>query len=235
MNAYSRPNSITLPELSADGVQRWFEKTQDLVLLLDEHDGVSGAFQGGAFAQADLHHWIGQRLQALVSADTRPKIDLLLANDAARDDTDDRWRHINLLGARGEMLPVLSRYMVLYGTPRSVRIVVCRDLRPGQTQNERYQSAHRELELTVLSLREDLRLKEQQLSAISGSAPDVQRLVERIKHGGFDQVIKETTQLLQRQCMQVLLAEAGGDPVQAARLAGESLEKWQNRAFAAGF
>lgn len=234
MSAYSRPCAFNWPDLSAEWVQRWAQKTQDLVLLLDGRDCVAGAVHDGAFAADDVHHWIGQRLLDVVSPDTRHKIDMLLTNDAARDDADDRWRHINLVGVDGAIRPVLTRYMQLPDAGQPTRTVICRDLRSSQVLNQRYLTAHREIEQTVLDLRETIRAKDQELQTLRAATLDVVRLVDQIRRGGFDQVIGQATRILQRQCLQMLLDQAGGDPQRAARLAGVDAASWAQRAQAAG-
>ena len=220
MTAYSQPQPLTLPSLSADWVRRWVQKTQDLVLLLDTQDRIAGVLQDGRYAPEDVHHWWGLSLLEAVSPDTRPKVALLLANDAACEQADDRWRHINLVSAHGAMLPVLMRYMQLPQGQPSMRAVICRDLRATADLSLRHQSAHREFEQTMQSLHHTLRQKEQELERLRAQSHPVDRMVSQIKRSGFDQVIGQATRLLQRQCLQALLEQAGGDPGRAAQSAG---------------
>ncbi len=234
MSAYSRPYAVTMPDLDADWVRRWVQKSQDLVLLLDPQDRILGVLHDGLFGDADAHHWIGQALLDVVSPDTRPKVALLLANDVAREEADDRWRHINLLGAHGAVLPILVRYMQLTDAAHPTRLVMGRDLRATQDLNQRHLMAHREIEQTVLDLRDTLRQKDQEMTRLREASIDVQRLVQQIKQGGFDQVIEQTSLLLQRQCLQALLDLAHGDPARAAGLAGMDPKSWGERVRAAG-
>lgn len=223
MNAYSRPRDIRLPPLSSQGVQRWMEKTQDLVLLLDAADRIAGVFQSEVFAAVDLYHWVGQDLNAIVSADSRPKLPPMLANDLARDGSDARWRHINLLGQSGQMLPVLARCMGLTGHG-PVKAVFCRDLRPLQAVNDRWLAAQREWEHSNQALRE--RLLSQDATRSMAPTLDTDRLLQMIQQTTYAQVIRETVQDLERQCLQALLRDAGGDHARAAGMAGMGLSEW---------
>jgi hypothetical protein len=234
MTAYSQPRSVSLPGLSADWVRRWVQKTQDLVLLLDDQDRIAGVLQDGRFAPDDIQHWLGLTLLEVVSADTRPKVPLLLANDAASDQADDRWRHINLLASDGAMLPVLMRYMQLTHVEPSMRTVICRDLRATADLSQRHQWAHREFDQTMLTLRDTLRQKEQEIERLRLQSDPVERMVDQIKRIGFDQVIGQATRLLQRQCLQALLDQAQGDPRRAARSAGVDDATWSDLIRAAG-
>lgn len=234
MSAFSQPFPVAWPALDAHWVRRWIQKTQDLVLMLDVRDHISGALHDGVFGDPDVHHWMGQALLDVVSPDTRPKVPLLLANDTARDEADDRWRHINLLALDGTALPVLARYMRLPDAMHPTRVVICRDLRATHDLNQRHLKAYREIEQTVLDLRDRLQQKEREVARIREASIDVQRLVERIKQGGFDPVIQQATRLVQRQCLQALLDLAQGDPTQAARMAGIDPQTWAEHARVAG-
>lgn len=234
MSAFNHPCAVTWPDLDAQWVRRWVQKTQDLVLMLDTHDRVSGALHDGVFAKDDVNHWMGQALLAVVSPDTRPKIPLLLANDTARDEADDRWRHINLLGHDGTPMPILARYMRLPDLAHPTRVLICRDLRATQDLNQRHLLAYQEIEQTVLDLRQSLRQKDLEMARLREASIDIQRLVEQIKLGGFDQVIRQTTRLVQRQCLQCLLDLAQGDTAQAARWAGIDPQTWAERVRSSG-
>lgn len=234
MRTHGQPHAVQWPDFDAEWVRRWVQKTQDLVLLLDLDDRVSEALHDGVFEPGDVHQWIGQGLLDIVSPDTRPKVPLLLANDAARDGADDRWRHINLIGACGSVIPVLARFMRWSDPSRCTRTLICRDLRASRDLNQRHMMAHREIEQTVLDLRDALRQKDLEMTRMRLASVDVQSLVDQIRQGGFDQVIQQASQLLRRQCLQALLDLAHGDPVLAARLAGMDPKSWAERLRAVG-
>lgn len=226
MNAYSRPRTIVLPTLSPEWVRVWMEKTQDLVLLLDDSDCIAAFFHGGAFAADDLYYWIGQNLAAIVSGDSSPKLIPLLANDAASESVDARWRHINLLGLQSQVIPVLARCMSLPGDGFA-KAVFCRDLRQLQEATHKFLAIQQELENSNQSLRDQLQKKDSMQSATE--VPSTHGMLQMIKQTTYVQAIKESVVILERQCLQALLDEAGGDHVRAARMAGLSLTEWQEK------
>lgn len=217
---------VTLPTLSPEWVRVWMERTQDLVLILDESDCIAGFFQGGAYEADDLHYWIGQNLVSMVSADSSAKLIPLLANDAAVEGVDARWRHINLLGLHSEVIPVLARCMSLPGHGFA-KAVFCRDLRPLQEATNRFLAIQQELDNSNRSLREELRQKNAPGSL--AEVPATHGLLHLIQQTNHDQVIKETVIILEKQCLQVLLDQAGGDPRRAANMAGLSLAQFQEK------
>ena len=225
MNASSQPRPVELPSLPSEYVQRWMEKTQDLVFLLDELDHIAYVFQDGTFHRDDAHHWIGQSLHSVVSVESRVKIPLLLDNDAARDDSDARWRHINLLGCRDNNIPILARYMRFPGDRPFTRTVFCRDLRAVQEISQRFLSVQQELEQSHQAWRRDLMAKERQLTQ-GQPAIHISGVVASIKKSTYAQAIRDTVTHLERQCLQALLDDARGDPARAADLAGLTLEEW---------
>ena len=234
MNAYSRPQDVALPTLSPEWVRRWIEQTQDLVILLDAQDGIAGVIQNGSFATADVLHWMGQALRAIVSIDTQPKVRPLLDNDVARADADTRWRHLNLLGFAGNTIPVLMRYMRLNGPQGPARVLCCRDLRGEETRNNRFIQTQQELETSHQSLRANLTALELEMQRLRSQAVTVDQLVARIKQASFAQVIEETHQSLQRRCLQSLLNESAGDHDRAAALAHCTRQEWADLVLSLG-
>lgn len=226
MNAYTRPQSLALPTLSPEWVKLWMEKIQDLVLLLDETDCVVGFFQGGSYAMEDLYHWIGQNLTACVSSDSSPKLASLLYNDAANENLDARWRHINLLGLNKQVIPVLTKCMTV-PADGFAKAIFCRDLRPLQDATTKFLAFQQELEQNNQSLR--ARLQEKELAQDRGKDMNTSRMLQMIKQSTYSQAIKETVNILERQCLQALLDEAGRDHMRAARMAGLSLTEWHEK------
>ena len=223
MNAYSRPHDTALPTLSAQWVRLWLEKTQDLVLLLDAADQIVGVFQSESFEKTEAYHWIGQDLARIVSAESRPKLPLLLDNDAALDSGDPRWRHLNLLGRHEQVFPVLARFMSWPGDG-PVKAIFCRDLRPLQEANDRFLLAQQELEARNQSLQARLQHQDREGSAFAGLHTD--QLVRTIKETSYAQAIQETVHHIEKQCLQALLADAGGNNAKAAEMAGLALSEW---------
>lgn len=162
MNAFRRPTEVQLPELSSRSLKSLIEKTQDLVLLLDGANHVVGFFQEDLFNEIDLHSWIGRKFSDILCNDSINKLKPLLENDAAKEYTDARWRHVNLQGHDSRVIPVLSKAMSFQGDT-FVKAIFCRDLRPIERKNNNFIEAQQQLEVVNQSLRNKLSEKELQL------------------------------------------------------------------------
>ncbi len=227
MNAFSRPYDLNIPALSPELVRLWMEKTQDLVLLISDDESIAGAFQSSIFDMNDVNHWIGQPLAALVSKESQVKIPMLLNNDASLNESDAIWRHINLTDHQGGIIPVRALYMTLQNGNDLMRCLVCRDLRSVQDLSNRFNSIQQDLQNENFELRASLQQKEQVLDA---QTFNVEQIVGSMKQSTYAQVINETVQNLERECMRALLNEAAGDHQRAAKLAGCELQDWFNKA-----
>jgi len=226
MNAFSRHQALSLPALSPECVRKWIEKTQDLVLLLDTSNHIAGFYQDESFDDTDLNHWIGKNLADCLSVESRPKLPPLLDNDAACDDNDARWRHINLLGFHNQVIPILAKCMSL-PSDRFSKALFCRDLRPLERANNNFLIAQRELEKSNQDLRNKLEEKERVRHL--NKAVDTSGVLSMIKQTTYSQAIRETVTVLERKCLQALLDEARGDHNQAAHTAGLSMVEWHEK------
>lgn len=218
MNAYSRPYDLNIPALSPELVRLWIEKTQDLVLLISADERISGAFQSDVFNASDVNHWIGQPLIAMVSKESQVKVPMLLNNDASLDSSDAIWRHINLMDPHGNAIPVRALCMTLQNGNDLIRCLFCRDLRSIQDLNNRFIGIQQDLQTENFELRTSLLRADQSL--------DVRQIVGSIKQSSYQQVINETVQNLERDCIRALLSETNGDHHLAASLAGCELDDW---------
>ncbi len=227
MSAHSRPYHFNVPDLSAESVRLCIEKTHDLVLLISTDGCIAGAFQTHVFDSNDIHFWIGQALTSIVSPDSQIKIPLLLNNDASVHDSDAIWRHINLIGARRNTIPVRALYATLHNPNETIHCLFCRDLRPNQDMHNRFVALQQDLLHENSILQANLRQNMQ--------GPDAQHLtigsiVNSIKQSSYQQVILDTIQSLERDCMRALLREVSGDHHRAATLAGCTLTDWLTKA-----
>lgn len=224
MSAYSRPDILTLPSLPSEAVRLCIEKTQDLVILISPENLIAGVLQTSIFETADIHHWIGQPLASIVSPESQVKIPLLLENDAAHTDKNAIWRHINLIGFKGDNIPVQALYMKLTSEENQFRLLFCRDLRPMQDMSSRFSALHEDLMQENLLLRNTLEKQTRQAAKASGLEMD--HLVNSIKQSSYKKVISDTVHNLERDCIRALLQEVGGDHVRAADLAGCDMKDW---------
>jgi DNA-binding NtrC family response regulator len=107
------------------------------------------------------------------------------------------------------------------------KAVFCRDLRQLQEATHKFLAIQQELENSNQSLRDQLQKKHPMQSA--NEVPSTHGMLQMIKQTTYVQAVKETVIILERQCLQALFDEAGGDHVHAARMAGLSLTEWQEK------
>ncbi len=98
----------------------------------------------------DVRSWLGRRWRAIVTVESRNKLDVLLAD--AGSDRPMRWRHINHPKTDGGDVPI-SYSAVQMGADGSV-IAVGRDLRPMATLQQRLVEAQQSLERDYTGLRQ---------------------------------------------------------------------------------
>lgn len=229
MATASYPQSVKLPSLTPAWVRLCIEMTQDLTLFIDHRTIVIDAIRAESYSAADVSHWIGLPLRSIVGAESAGKIDLLISNDVSEPSSDARWRHINLLGGDGSILPVLARYLVLKSDAEDVRMLVLRDLRPMQAANERFISAQRETEHQYNERVRQLENTIQVLQTRMIADASVEGVLEKIGDSPLSKVISETANSLERRCLLAILQEAGGSHEVAAKVAKMPLEAWMNK------
>ena len=226
MNAFRRPTEVLLPELSSRSFKSLIEKTQDLVLLLDGANHVVGFFQEDLFNEIDLHSWIGRKFSDILCNDSINKLKPLLENDAAKEYTDARWRHVNLQGHDSRVIPVLSKAMSFQGDT-FVKAIFCRDLRPIERKNNNFIEAQQQLEVVNQSLRN--KLSEKELQFLQKEHVNEKKLLLSIHKTSYTEVIKESVANLERQCLKALLKEANGNEQLAAKMSGLQMDELQEK------
>jgi transcriptional regulator PpsR len=120
----------------------------DMALVCDEAGMIYDvSIQSDALASelAEHVHWPGRKWHDLVTVESRPKIDALLADAATSGQTiSPRWRHINYRTANGPDVPILAATVRI---GRDGRIVAfSRDLRDMAALQQRLVAAQQSLE-----------------------------------------------------------------------------------------
>jgi transcriptional regulator with PAS, ATPase and Fis domain len=226
MNAFRLPQEVLLPELSAQGFKSLLEKSQDLVLLLDTANVVVGFIQDELFNEIDLHNWIGQNFSDILCNDSIKKLKPLLENDAAKEYTDARWRHVNLQGHDSRVIPVLTKAMSFQGDT-FVKAIFCRDLRATEKQINKFIEMQQQFEVVNQSLRN--KLSEKELQLLQNEQVNEKKLLLSIHNTSYKEVIKESVANLERQCLKALLKEANGNKQLAAKLSGLQMDELQEK------
>jgi transcriptional regulator PpsR len=153
MTLVKRPDALkqTLATLDAADAASLLAAAADVALLLDDK-GVIRDVSVGAEEFADLPSgdWIGRRWTDTVTAESRPKIEALLAGTGGQ--TEQRWRHVNHPGAQGADVPVL--YSTIHTRDGGPIVAIGRDMRPLASVQQRLIAAQQSMERDYLRLRQ---------------------------------------------------------------------------------
>jgi transcriptional regulator PpsR len=145
-----RAPNATLGSLDATAAARLAEAAGDLVLILEADGSIidfSIASHEPGIEGSD--EWIGQNWTAIVTAESRGKVDDMLAGVAAG--TATRWRQVNHPTAAGDV-PV--RYWTVASGNEGRVIAVGRDLRANAVLQQRLMQVQQSLERDYLRLRQ---------------------------------------------------------------------------------
>ena len=142
----------TLGNLDAEAAGALLSAAADMALIIDD----TGVIRDVSFHSAELAReldaaggWPGKRWADMVTLDSQPKVAELLQDAAAA--APPRWRHLNLVIAEGDPVPVLFSVQRI---GRSGRIVVFgRDLRAVSALQQRLVDAQQSMERDYARLR----------------------------------------------------------------------------------
>ena len=214
---------MTLAGLTSQQAGCVLAQTADLVFVLDAENRIEAVHAFGAMAEAVCPRWTGKSLAEIPGVDSRPKIPLLLADNAARADGQARWRHLNITREGRDTLPLLLKFFSFAGPGRAGNMVVARDLRPTMAMQARVQRALVEME------------SGQGWGGLPGAArpangrngaarhdPVIDGAVSAIGRQPLDRIVADTARTLERLCIDEALRLAGDDAEGAAFLLGIS-------------
>jgi transcriptional regulator PpsR len=145
-----RAPAETLGALDVAAAARLAEASGDLVLIVDA-DGmvIDFSMASNEMAIEDSDHWIGRSWLDIVTVESRPKVEDMLASAASTKPT--RWRQVNHPTSAGD-IPV--RYWALPSGHDGRIIAVGRDLRTNAALQQRLLQAQQALERDYLRLRQ---------------------------------------------------------------------------------
>jgi transcriptional regulator PpsR len=123
----------------------------DITLQLDATGTVRQvSFNGDDWDSEDILPWTGREWRSVATVESRPKIDEMIA-DALAGRRVARWRHINLVDARDQELPL--QFCVVKASTGDGLIALGRDLRPVAALQARLIQAQQFMERDHLRLR----------------------------------------------------------------------------------
>lgn len=149
MKPFAQPRD-QLRGLDADGAAHLVGAATDIALVLDRRGVVADLALGSDEVPLELcMGWVGRLFVEIVTAESRVKVDDLLAD--ARLDVPQRWRHLNHPDPGGPDLPILYRSRLLSTDDRVV--LLGRDLRSTAQLQQRLLAAQQSLERDYSRLR----------------------------------------------------------------------------------
>lgn len=151
MKAFRAPKT-TLGNIDAEAAATLISAAADIALILDP----SGIIQDVSIADAGLLEelagpatWLGRSWSEIVHADSKAKVEAMLAEAASKQ--EPRWRHINHPAAHGADVPVLYA-VVSAGAPERI-VAFGRDLRAVSSLQRRLIDAQQSLERDYVRIR----------------------------------------------------------------------------------
>lgn len=151
MKAFKAPKTA-LGNIDAESAAALISAAADIALVIDD----KGTVRDVSIADADLANelaghatWTGKKWVDIVAADSKPKIEALLADAAAKG--QPRWRHINHPTPGGVDVPVLFAAVRPGGPGRTVAFG--RDLRAVSSLQRRLIDAQQSLERDYVRIR----------------------------------------------------------------------------------
>lgn len=214
---------LSLTGLTPQQAASVLTQTADLAFVLDADNRIAEVHAFGAMAEAVCPDWTGRAFAEIPGIDSRPKVTLLLADDASQPGNAARWRHLNIARKGQETLPLLLKFFAFAGPGRSGNMVVARDLRPTMAMQARVQRAMIEMEMgNEWSRSEPAANGNGAQNPVQNPVQDpvLSGAVGAIGRQPLDRIVADTSRTLERLCIAEALRQAGDDAEAAAGLLG---------------
>lgn len=129
-------------DVGADAATWVLPHVVDVLILLEADGTVSATLQSTLVPLDQLEAWTARDLRAIATADSRRKLDVMLAAPLDEPDAPSIWRHVNLVTPAGESIPLLAKIFKHAGIGSAGQLLLAgRDLRPLQRAQERFRSS----------------------------------------------------------------------------------------------
>jgi hypothetical protein len=227
--------SQDLKYLDSDRVASLLRNATDFIFLIDTHDVVVdvSVTHGSDLSLKKL--WTGRLMTSIVSSESLGKLTALMQTDVARSASEVVWRHINLVRSEAETVPLLMIFAQLPAQSNSLGLIIARDLRPTLELSERFRLAtlemesrfeeligHNEISDHQRSQHYDTTFGVEAASQLGGSL--INNTLKRISECPMDDIITETTRILERLCIGEALKRTRGSEAEAALMLGISID-----------
>lgn len=141
----------TLGNLGAEVAATVIAAAADVALIVDTEGVIRDvAFDSEELAREGYETWSGQRWTATVTPESRPKVEAMLREAAAK--ATPRRRHVNHIAPGGPDVPIL--YTAVQVGPKGRVVAVGRDLRPIAALQQKLVDAQQAMERDYARLRQ---------------------------------------------------------------------------------
>lgn len=200
------------PSLPSGLARELLKQALDFVLVLDENNEVAHVFLSPDASEHPLGQAVGRPLRDLLSVESQPKLDSLLSSNSMEEDSEYRWRHVNILVSPEESLAVLVKYVEVNDAARPWRALLCRDLTPIGRMQRNLMKAQEELESSLQRLH---------AGAAAGNSP----WRPQVGVAPLASIRQHWLERLERDCVREALNRCHGDVRAAALLLGIGVEQ----------
>ncbi len=143
--------SRSLSELDAQTSRVLVASIADITLTLGETGKIKKvSFNADDWDSEDVLPWVGTDWRSIATVESRSKIDEMMA-DVQTGKHPGRWRHLNLIDARSQVLPL--QFCLVNADDKGSLVAIGRDLRPAAALQGRLVQAQQFMERDHLRLR----------------------------------------------------------------------------------
>ncbi len=175
----------------------------------------------GAVDPAMCASWENKSFLEIVSEDSRPKVDVLLQDNSARNLTEGRWRHLNLQGSDGTELPLLIKFFRFAHEGASTHLICARDLRPLSDAQQQWQHQQNALQQSYEDQLNEMR-------AQVGLGNMLHHMTKLVGDRPLNELATNALSLLETLCCKEALERSDGNLEAAAHMLGVSVNILKN-------
>jgi transcriptional regulator PpsR len=150
LNHFKAPKR-SLGDLDAEVAATLIAAAADIALIVDDHGVITDLALGNdELSQEGCGEWLGQPWISTVTVESRPKVEAMLRDAAAK--VTPKWRQINHTSSRGRDLPILYSTIPV-GSNNDRVVAVGRDLRAVASLQQRLVGAQQSMDKEYARLR----------------------------------------------------------------------------------
>ena len=210
------------PSFSAERAKIVLQQCADLTIELSQDMDVVSVMGSREVDPTVSNGWIGKSLLELVAPDSRPKLDLLLADNSAYTNGEARWRHLNLQVDGQPNLPLLLKFFRFVNEGTAFQMICARDLRPMVSVQRRFQQEQ-------LNNRTWPGPASSKSSRSVRTCAEIFEIVKSAELVPIDQAVSSALANIERCCVMEALNQMDGDETRAATLLNISVEELKRR------